>query len=216
MAVRDKMKGIWMKGMSAVGNTAANIATSTRHKMDEVTLQNRRKEVMASVSNTAYALWQKGEELPAPLAELLEELLKVDNKLADLRAAKYAAPETAAEPPEEAQEETEEAAEEETQAEEKPAEAAGKPEETEQPETPDAEPDLTPEETVPIPVFPDSPVESRINGFFNEGSSVGKMAEKVNSSLDQLSERIRSFPAKAETPAGDETDTTMTGTEGTE
>jgi outer membrane protein OmpA-like peptidoglycan-associated protein len=39
-----------------------------------------------------------------------------------------------------------------------------------------------------------SAVRTEINAFFDSGSSVGKTAEKVNQSLDQLSDRIRSFP----------------------
>ena len=39
-----------------------------------------------------------------------------------------------------------------------------------------------------------SPVSAEINGLFDDTSSVGKMAEKVNSTLNQMSERIHSFP----------------------
>ena len=39
-----------------------------------------------------------------------------------------------------------------------------------------------------------SPVSAEINGLFDNNTSVGKMADKVNSALSQMSDRIRSFP----------------------
>ena len=62
--LREKFKTLWIRGMKAVGNTAASIANNTRYKVDEVTLQNRRREVMSDLANKAYALWLKGEPFP--------------------------------------------------------------------------------------------------------------------------------------------------------
>ena len=39
--MRDRVKSLWIRGMKAVGNTAASIANNTRYKVDEVTIQNR-------------------------------------------------------------------------------------------------------------------------------------------------------------------------------
>ena len=47
---RDKAKSIWLRGMKAVGNTAASIASNTRFKVDEMTLQNRRRELLGDVA----------------------------------------------------------------------------------------------------------------------------------------------------------------------
>ena len=33
--MRDRIKALWIRGMKAVGNTAANIANNTRYKVDE-------------------------------------------------------------------------------------------------------------------------------------------------------------------------------------
>ena len=164
--IKDRFKSLWLKGMKAVGNTAANIANNTRYKVDEVTIQNRRREVLNDLAHKAYALWLKGEVFPEPMDRMLEELNQLDEQLNDMRAEKYASSnkinQTASEEKTEAAEEKEEAEEEED-----------------------------------IPSFiPDkeSPVSTEINELFDGAASVGKTAEKVNQSLEQLSERIRSFP----------------------
>ena len=43
-----------------------------------------------------------------------------------------------------------------------------------------------------------SPACTEINELFDNTSSVGKMAEKVNSTLNQMSECIKKFPANEE------------------
>ena len=72
--IRDKAKNLWIKGMKAIGNTAASIANNTRYKVDEVTIQNRRREVLGDLANKAYALWLKGETFPEPMTRMLQEL----------------------------------------------------------------------------------------------------------------------------------------------
>ncbi len=166
--IRDKAKVLWIKGMKAVGNTAANIANNTRYKVDEVTIQNRRREVLNDLAHKTYALWLKGETFPEAMTKMLAELKQLDEQLNDMRAEKYASSNRTVRP------------------------AAG--EETAEPEAEEEEAD---EDPVFIPAE-DSPVSTEINGFFDGTASVGKTAEKVNQSLDQLSDRIRSFPQGTE------------------
>ena len=159
--MRDKAKEIWLKGMKAVGNTAASIANNTRYKVDEVTIQNRRREVLNDLAHKVYALWLKGEGdmFPEPVTRMLEELKQLDEQLNDMRAEKYASSRKYA-----------------GTAPENAGENAADEDETEE------EPEI------------DSPVSAEINSLFDSTPSVGRTAEKVNQSLDQLSERIRSFP----------------------
>ena len=166
MDIREKCKSLWIKGIEAVGNTAASIANNTRYKVDEVTIQNRRREVLNDLAHKAYALWLKGEEFPESMSRMLEELQKLDEQLNDMRAEKYASSNKQIREPAG-----------ENCAENGPVE----------------------EEDVP-PYIPaaDSPVSAEINELFDGTSSVGKTAEKVNQSLEQLSDRIRSFPQEAE------------------
>ena len=164
--IREKAKALWIRGMKAVGNTAASIANNTRYKVDEVTIQNRRREVLGDVADKAYALWLKGESFPEPMTKLLDELRKLDEQLNDMRAEKYASSgkNRIQSVPEQNREETDNA----------------------------SEPDH--DDEVPGVVDDTSPVSTEINGLFDEDISVGKMAEKVNSTLNQMSQRIRSFP----------------------
>ena len=163
--IRDKAKNLWIKGMKAIGNTAASIANNTRYKVDEGTIQNRRREVLGDLANKAYALWLKGETFPEPMTRMLQELKQLDEQLNDIRAEKYAASltGTAAAPAEQDNEGSDDGTEE--------------------------------EEDDELPVSEDnSSVSAEINGLFDNTVSVGKMAEKVNSTLNQMSERIHSFP----------------------
>ena len=162
--LRNKAKDLWLKGMKAVGNTAASIASNTKYKVDEMTIQNRRREVLNDLAAKTYSLWLKGEELPEPLIKMLNELQQLDDQLNDMRAERYSY--------------TGEKNQDETDSKD------SVPEESDQ--------DTAEEEKEEI-----SPVSTEINEYFDEAASVGKMAEKVNSSLDQLSDRVRNFPLSA-------------------
>ena len=173
--MREKFKSLWIKGMKAIGNTAASIANNTRYKVDEVTLQNRRREVMGDLANKAYALWLKGESFPESMVRMLEELQQLDETLNDMRAEKYAATQkknagSSSETVTDGKDGSEEEEEEENDDDEGPS-------------------------VIPAD---DSPVSTEINELFDGAPSVGKAAEKVNSSLDQMSNRIRCFPAENE------------------
>lgn len=165
--IRDRVKSLWIRGMKAVGNTAASIANNTRYKVDEVTIQNRRREVLNDLAHKAYALWLKGEAFPEEMNRMLEELKALDEQLNDMRAEKYALSGKTYCPPEESMTGTVESPEDE--------------EEDDSFDSPN-----------------DSAVRTEINAFFDSDSSVGKTAEKVNQSLEQLSDRIRSFPQNEE------------------
>ena len=74
------LKSIWMKGMEAIGNTASNIASNTKYKVDEMTLQNRRRELGGDLSSAVYAMWMKGTEFPPELTRMLEEMQQLDEQ----------------------------------------------------------------------------------------------------------------------------------------
>ena len=161
--IREKAKSLWIKWMKAIGNTAASIANNTRYKVDEVTIQNRRREVLGDLANKTYALWLKGESFPESMTKMLDELKHLDETLNDMRAEKYAASLIG-----------------------KETVSAEQPEEDLRMED-EEEDELTEDEL-------NSPVSAEINGLFDNNTSVGKMADKVNSALSQMSDRIHSFP----------------------
>lgn len=173
--LRDKAKSLWIKGMKAIGNTAANIANNTRYKVDEVTIQNRRREVLKDLAEKTYSLWMKGEQFPEAMEKMLIELKQLDEQLNDMRAEKYAMANKTAPAPEAEGSEFTEQAEEDDPEEEDPA--------------------VLPAE--------DSPVSLQINELFDDVSSVGKAAEKVNAGLKQMSGKIRQFDVQ-ETEAAEE------------
>lgn len=165
--MRERVKSLWIKGMKAVGNTAASIANNTRYKVDEVTIQNRRREVLNDLAYKAYALWLKGEVFPEQMDKLLNELKQLDEQLNDMRAEKYA--------------------------------LAQKAERKDNEETEPGTTDEESEEEAPFLPAEDSPVSMEINDMFDGISSVGRSAEKVNTTLEQMSERIKRFPQENET-----------------
>lgn len=94
-------KGIWMKGMEAIGDTATKIASNTRYKVNEMNMVNRRREILSDFGEKAYGLWKQGEQFPAELDALLKELSQLDAALDEIRAEKAAKAAAAAAKPEE-------------------------------------------------------------------------------------------------------------------
>jgi len=85
-----KIRKTWLKGMVAVGTAASKVASSSRHKVNEMTLESKRHEIIADFCLIAYDLWQKGTSLPQPLHDLLLELAQVDEALNTLHAERLA------------------------------------------------------------------------------------------------------------------------------
>lgn len=185
--IRDKAKLLWIKGMKTIGNTATNIANNTKYKVDEMTLQNRRRELGGDLSSAVYAMWMKGTEFPPELTRMLEEMQQLDERLNDMRAERYAQGKTA--PSNRGDEEAE-------------TEVSGQPDDTAAEGVVAAEePDEETEVSNVITAAPPS-VLSEIEDCFDHEASVDKMAEKVNTSLDQLTDKIRSFAPETPEPDG--------------
>lgn len=87
-------KGILIKSMEVVGNTANNIANNTKYKLDEMTIINRRREILSDFGAKAYEIWQKGVSFPDVLEDDLQELCQLDIRLNELRMAKLSNVET--------------------------------------------------------------------------------------------------------------------------
>ena len=85
------LKNILVKSMEAIGNTASNIASNTKYKVDEMNLLNRKREILNDFGAKAYAIWEKSENVnfPEELRKDLEELCRIDNLLVDMRAEHY-------------------------------------------------------------------------------------------------------------------------------
>lgn len=103
--IRKSLKGIWLKSMEAISNTASNIASNTKYKVDEMNIVNRRREILSDFGAQAYELWQKGEKFPETLDALLKELSELDEALNAIRIEKLAGVKTEEEAKDEDEEE---------------------------------------------------------------------------------------------------------------
>ncbi len=86
----NKVRLVFLKGMEALGAAASNLASNAKLKAMEINLENRRREILTNFSLRAFELWQKGEQLPGSLSEMLTELSDIEDRLSLLRAQKYA------------------------------------------------------------------------------------------------------------------------------
>lgn len=82
--IRRSVLELFQQGMDAVNSAVNHVTTATRSKMDELTLQNQRKELMNSVANVVYEQWQQGLQLPEVLTDALAKLRDVDDQLATM------------------------------------------------------------------------------------------------------------------------------------
>ena len=208
------IKGIWLKGMEAIGNTASNIATNTKSKVDEMNLVNRRAEILKDFGNKAYALWLKGEHFPEELDAQLQELQKLDNQLNDLRAERLAGVKTEKDGSAEAVKETENtleaAAESVTETASEVAETAegaayaakeaikdaAEATEESMEDTVEAVEEAVPVIRVETPAPAEKPItdmSSAINDLFDKVPSAEEAADKVNSALDSLQDGLKQF-----------------------
>ena len=192
---RSSIKGIWMKGMEAVGNAASSIASSTKSKVDEMNLVNRRTEILKDFGNRAYALWLKGEQFPEELASQLQELAKLDDQLNDLRAERLAGvkPETKQE--EALDSDTDAADTGDTDKQDKFTE-----DEFSREEDGDLQSDSDREDPVPV-IRIERPDEEKpagglsdaINDLFENNNPSDSAADQVNSALDSLEDGLKQF-----------------------
>ena len=84
----NKVKLTVLKGMEAIGQGASNLASNAQQRLQELNLDNQRRELLNAFPLKAYELWQKG--LPQPLEEMLKELKDVDERLNLIRAQRFA------------------------------------------------------------------------------------------------------------------------------
>ena len=85
-----KLRITVLRGMEALGTSAANLASNAKLRVNELNLETRRREILTDFSLQAFELWQKGVQLPEPLSDMLRELCDIESRLNVLRAQKYA------------------------------------------------------------------------------------------------------------------------------
>ncbi|MBR6164710.1 MAG: hypothetical protein IKQ45_02130 [Clostridia bacterium] len=181
------LKNMVIKGMEAIGNTATSIANSTRQKMDALSLQGEKEELLTKIGEQVVELWKAGENLPGELTENVEKAILIDEQMKVVQR-EQSAEETSGE------------------AEETPAPVLQQEMPQEAPAVRGAQAvEYTAQDDHDIPVIEvereegkateeePCPLSSAINDLFEKMPPVDKMAEKVNSSLDELGENLRKF-----------------------
>ena len=93
----NNVKVTVLKGLEALGKTAAGLGTVAQQKLSEINVEARRGELRKQIPGVALELWKEGVELPEKLNAVVQELGELEEKLAAMRAR-----------PEPAKEETEE------------------------------------------------------------------------------------------------------------
>ena len=88
--IRRSVLEIFQQGMDTVNSAVNHVTNATRTKMDELTLQNRRKELLGTLAEVVYAQWQQGAQMPESLTEMLTEIGEVDAQLANIASQKQA------------------------------------------------------------------------------------------------------------------------------
>lgn len=175
--IKKSLKSIWLKSMEAISNTASNIASNTKYKVDEMNIVNRRREILSDFGAQAYELWQKGEHFPECLEALLRELSELDEALNAIRTEKLAGIKTD---------------------EETPA-AQSAPEES----APTAAED---EQDQPTPEKPASFVSEKIDSAVETmGETIKKLGNKIEGGIEALSRAMKPKPEEKPTAATEET-----------
>ena len=173
--IKKSLKGIWLKSMEAISNTASSIASNTKYKVDEMNIVNRRREILSDFGAQAYELWQKGEHFPESLEALLRELSELDEALNAIRTEKLAGVKTDEDSP---------AAQEET--------AAGAEDEADQPAPGQDKPVSSVSEKI------DSAVETM-------GETIKKLGNKIEGGIEALSRAMKPKPEEKPAATTEET-----------
>ena len=198
--LKNQIKRMWIKSMETVGNTASNIASNTKYKVDEMNLQNKRRDLFSNIGPQAYILWQKGEKFPDEISQMLTEIQKLDERLNDLRAERYAGKEASDLSAEEEAMPAEEGTEVPDGAETANSESDGPsvlPEQAssnDQPERAGADEPAGQEVQPAIQPLSESDIHQKIDSLFDTERNVNQLAGKVNDSLDKLDEHLKKIP----------------------
>lgn len=183
----QNLKDLVIKGIDAIGNTASSLASSTRHKVNEIALKGKRTEILEALGEKAYEAWKNGTDMPEELAADLREVLALDEELARVRNEPAGKNEESETPlgTEAADEKAGETAEPYQPADCGKADPA---DETRSAEIPVIEIPETAEEPEK-----NEPLCDAIDQLFGKKTEVDEMAGKINSSLDEMGRQLLQF-----------------------
>ena len=198
--IGENIRKFVTRGVEAIGNTASNLANNTKQKINNINLNNQRKELIEELGRKAYECWINGGNLPEELTDEIMQIAEIDQQLDGTRQEQEVSVPESDEMPEI------DCSEEKT-IETKETSATSAPEsitvETPEKDTEVADECVPAEGDADVPDIEvpekgsseqnDSPLSSAINALFDDIPQVDKMAEKVNSSLDEMGEQLKKF-----------------------
>lgn len=183
----QNLKNAVMKGIEAIGNTATSLASNTKQKMEEFNLSNQLKDIYSEIGAQVYELSKQGIVFPSELSGKLQLAAETEKTLISLRTQ---SDDSASDNSPEEKYSGECRSEEENSG--GPPEAIDYAAENNG-DIPVIRVDREEEKTEDTGIPDNSPLSSAINDLFDSIPSVDKIADKVNSSLDELDESLRKF-----------------------
>lgn len=81
----NNVKVTVLKGLEALGKTAAGLSTAAQQKLSEINVEARRNELRKQIPGIALELWKEGVMLPEKLNPIVQELGELEEKLAAMR-----------------------------------------------------------------------------------------------------------------------------------
>ena len=81
-----KMKELLVRSAKFIGRIADATAKATRYKLNEISVLNKRRELIANLGKEVFALCEQGLSLPEKANEIVVEIKQLDEALEVLRA----------------------------------------------------------------------------------------------------------------------------------
>ncbi len=186
-----------IKGIDAIENTATSFASSTRNKVNEMSIRGRRSEILEKFGEKAYEAWLNGAVLPEELAENLREVLNLDAELNRIKAENG------------------------NQKEAGPSDCPAEAEELCKAEINAASEEACKSVETDIPVIETSgteggtnkkaPLSDAIDNLFSDAPQMNQMADKINNSLDEMGKQLLQFSSDFGKQLSDMADEIMNG-----
>ncbi len=189
------LKGLFSRGLEAIGNTASNIAASVYTKADAMNLASQRDQLIRELGCETYDAFLRGENLPEGLKDILKDLQDLDQKIDEMNKRNPTA--ELQEAPENESAGTENETYEEPD--KNPEEYAG--EKAPVIEVKESEEESFPQMETPVINTTEgdpgtgeddiTPLSRMINHLFEKIPDMNTVTEKVNTVLDDLGENLK-------------------------
>ena len=177
--IGQNLKGLVLKGIDAIGNTASSLASTTRQKVSGMAMKGKRSDLLEVLGEKIYAAWVDGTQFSDEITEILHEIMRLDEELKKLekdeKAEKDVRSEESIQPEDHANSDT-------------VSEFITEPDHVEKPQIPVIDVQKTEEEPIKKPLMSDA-----IDQLFGEKPQMDEMAGKINSSLDEMGKQLLQF-----------------------